>query len=257
MGAVNFRIDHLEELDSTSEELFRRLDAGTAEHGDLVRATAQTAGRGRLGRRWHAEPGTGLYFSVLVAPALPMSQVSLTLAGGLMVQDLVTEAGLTSALLKWPNDLLIDGAKLAGVLVESRGFDPAAPRFVLGIGLNVGQTEFPAELQAERAVTSLALQGIRETPDRVIERLLPHLARRLDQALAGAPALVEDFFAGTGLAGVQVRVEHAENQIHEGRWTALDLARGVQLDGERWLPLEWIRALGAAVPGPPSLGSRD
>ena len=129
------------------------------------------------------------------------------------------------------------------MLVESRGFDPAVPRFVLGIGINVRQTSFPKDLQAERSVTSLALQGVAESTDRALELLLPHLTHRLDQALSGAPALVDEFFAGTGLAGAQVRVQHVEDQIHEGRWTGLELDRGVQLDGERWLPLEWIRAL--------------
>ena len=68
--------------------------------------------------------------------------------------------GLAEASLEWPNDVVVRGAKLAGILVETRGFDPQRPGYVLGMGLNVAQLTFPAELEGERKVTSLRLEQV-------------------------------------------------------------------------------------------------
>jgi BirA family biotin operon repressor/biotin-[acetyl-CoA-carboxylase] ligase len=147
--------------------------------------------------------------------------------------------------LKWPNDLLVDGAKLAGVLVETRGLDPAAPHAVIGIGFDVAQRAFPAELLAERAATSLALLGIEATVDDAREHLLRSLARRLDQALRLAPELAADFLAAAHLADRRVRVE-LPDAPREGHLLALTFDRGLLLrtpSGPLHLPVEHIRAV--------------
>ena len=117
-------------------------------------ADAQRAGRGRLGRSWWSEPGRSLLTSWLVRPALEVERwPTVTLVAGLAAaRALIAAAGL-EVRLKWPNDLLVDGRKLGGLLAEADG----RGALVVGLGVNVRQTEFPAEL-AELA-TSVAAAG--------------------------------------------------------------------------------------------------
>lgn len=100
--------------------------------GATVVADSQSAGRGRRGAAWHSPPGAGLYLSVLLRPAVPAAEwPRWTIAAGLAAAEACAEAGV-QAELKWPNDLLAAGRKLAGILVEARGAD-----LVVGLGLNV------------------------------------------------------------------------------------------------------------------------
>lgn len=128
---------HFRLLDSTNEHA-RRLAAGGAPHGTLVTAAAQSAGRGRQGRTWTAPPGRALLCSLVLRDPPRL----LPLIAGVAVADVVGEP----ALVKWPNDVLLDGRKVAGILVEGR---PQEGWAVLGIGLNVAVTpdELPSELR--------------------------------------------------------------------------------------------------------------
>src|SRR4051812_40804958 len=131
--------------DSTNERA-RALAAAGAPHGTLVTADEQQAGRGRQGRAWSAPPRSAVLMSVV------LRELSATLP--LAAAVAVCEALPVDARIKWPNDVWIDGRKVAGILVEAR---PQEGWAVLGIGLNVATMEFPAEL-AEMA-TSLRLAG--------------------------------------------------------------------------------------------------
>jgi BirA family transcriptional regulator, biotin operon repressor / biotin---[acetyl-CoA-carboxylase] ligase len=128
-------IIHLEQIDSTNDDVSRRAEAGAAD-GMWVRADQQFKGRGRHGRVWVSQADGNLYCSTLVRPQAgepPMQQLSFVAA--LAVFD--TLAPYVSALqLKWPNDLLAGGAKMAGILLESGG-TLAAPWLVVGIGINL------------------------------------------------------------------------------------------------------------------------
>jgi BirA family biotin operon repressor/biotin-[acetyl-CoA-carboxylase] ligase len=116
---------HHREIDSTNRRA-RELAAAGAPHGTLVTAGAQTAGRGRQGRRWEAPAGSALLCSLV----LREFDALLSLRAGLAVADVAGEA----ARVKWPNDVLVDGSKVAGVLVEGRPHEGWA---VVGIGVNV------------------------------------------------------------------------------------------------------------------------
>jgi BirA family transcriptional regulator, biotin operon repressor / biotin---[acetyl-CoA-carboxylase] ligase len=235
-----------EEVTSTSDVAFQALAAGTARHGDVHTARVQTAGRGRRGRGWQQEPGAGLALSLVWMPGPPApSPAGLTMAAGLAALDACRGLGLDGGGLKWPNDLLVRGAKLAGVLVESRGLDPAAPHYVIGVGLNVLQDHFSSELEAERPVTSLHLESIetdlRAAASAVHGALLDRLA-----AVTGDPrGLSRDFLSALGLAGTRVRVEVGSEHL-EGTLEGLQLGSGLALEtatGPRTLPLEHIAAL--------------
>lgn len=148
---------HLRRTESTNT-VARELAARGAVHGTLVTAKQQTAGRGRQGRSWNAPPGTALLGSWVIRDPSPL----LPLAAGVAVAELAGEA----ALLKWPNDVLIDGRKLAGILVEGR---PQEHWAVLGIGINValGIDQLPEDLQQSAATLGLEETGIEPTLDRL------------------------------------------------------------------------------------------
>lgn len=239
-----------EVVDSTNERALAAVAEGQARHGDLHVARAQTAGRGRRGSAWASASDEGLYLSLVLLPSTPPRPTALTMGAGLAVLEAVQALGARTARLKWPNDVLAsDGAgraaKLAGILVEARGFDPARPHAVVGIGLNVLQRVFPAELERERAVTSLARLGCGVTRERALEVLLARLAERMDEACAHPEASAEAYARALALVGrgVCARVGHGERR---GRLTALTLD-GIVVAGER-IALEHVQSL-AEEPG--------
>lgn len=169
-GAVLPSIVRLGVVDSTQSRAFA-LAADGAPDGTLVVADVQTAGRGRRGRAWRAEPGTSLLASVLLRPTLPVSQLPLlSLTTAVAVAETLTEAGV-AARIKWPNDILARGRKIAGILLESH----LGPETVVavGIGVNLGQRGFPADLAAR--ATSVLLETGR-APD--VEAFLEGLRAR-------------------------------------------------------------------------------
>lgn len=233
--------------DSTSERAFAALAAGTARHGDVHLADAQTAGHGRFGRRWHSPAGEGLYASlVLLPPPPPWPPAAVTVAAALATHDAALELGLARAWLDWPNDLMVGDAKLAGVLVETRGLDPKAPHYVVGIGLNVRQRSFPPELVQERAVTSFALEGLDVALSDAERVLLECLARRVEQIDSTPAELEVDFVHATGLANQDVIVRVGERE-ERGRFAGFSFGAGLLLHlaggREKRLPVEFVRAV--------------
>lgn len=175
MRPLGVPIRHLASVASTMDAAAAWADA---PHGAVVVAEAQTAGRGRHGRAWQAAPGASLLFTVVLRPAA--AGVGLVpLAAGLAVAEAVGEWGV-DARLKWPNDVRVGGRKLAGVLAETT-WSGGAPRVLLGVGLNVSQTDFPPGLRA----TSLRLES--GQPVARLAPLSPILAR-LGDALGRAEA---------------------------------------------------------------------
>lgn len=129
----------LNTVDSTNSELIRRCTGGTVAPWTVVVASEQSAGRGRLDRNWQSEPGSGLWCSVLVDLSGCESPTWLPLVTGLAVFDGCTRLGATVE-LKWPNDVIANGAKLGGILIESA---EAPDQWVVGIGINVTRAHFP------------------------------------------------------------------------------------------------------------------
>lgn len=231
------------EVDSTSERAFASLAAGEALHLDAHVAEAQTRGRGRRGARWHSPRGGGVWLSLVLLPPRPLSGAALTIAAGLAALDATRAVGCDQCRLKWPNDVVdARGAKLAGVLVETRGLDPRAPHYVVGVGIDVALAEFPAELLAERPATSLALLGCGADKGAVEAALLAALPRRVRQIEADPAGLAAEFLAALRLADRAVVVDGAR-----GRLAGIELERGLRLvpdeGGERWIPLETTSSL--------------
>ena len=147
-----------QEIASTNDRAMAAGRAGAPE-GLAVLADRQTAGRGRRGRAWASPSGRGLYTSILLRPRVdPTSVPLITLAAGLAVADGIREVSSLSPQLKWPNDVWLNGRKVAGILTELAMAGPSVSHVVVGIGINVNQRreDFPEEL---REATSVSLES--------------------------------------------------------------------------------------------------
>ncbi|MGH7530230.1 MAG: biotin--[acetyl-CoA-carboxylase] ligase, partial [Gemmatimonadales bacterium] len=182
-----------------------RLAAHSAPGGSVVIAAEQTAGRGRDGRTWHSPRG-GAWIGVLLRPPFAPQGV-LAIRAGLAVADVVDEmTGGTRAQLKWPNDVLVDGRKLAGILCEGRWQGGVAQWLALGVGVNV-ENPIPREIAAGAIALRDVLPDVRLPA--VLDRLVPGLSR--------LPA------HGAGLTPVECAAFARRDWLH-GRRLAMPLA---------------------------------
>lgn len=226
---IAFRVETLPTVGSTNDVLRERARAGAAE-GLVVRAEEQSAGRGRHGRSWTSPKGN-LYVSLLFRPTLPLNEsATLSLAMGLGLADAIAgDAGPGVDLrLKWPNDLLANGAKVAGILLENVADDPARPAIAAGIGVNLRTA--PEGLSYP--TTSLAALGIAITPEALLARLLARLAP--DYLLwqkDGFPALRERWLARAQGLGHFAGARVGERTI-SGRFVDVDAAGHLVLEDE-------------------------
>jgi BirA family transcriptional regulator, biotin operon repressor / biotin---[acetyl-CoA-carboxylase] ligase len=179
------QLRHLASVTSTNSLALEAAQAG--ERNGVWIADEQTAGRGRGGHGWHSIAGDGLYVSVLMTPsiALPMTQALwLSLATGLAAQAAIHKASGLKVDIRWPNDLLLNGRKCGGILVETAvapgaAEQPATLRYaVIGIGINVNHAEFPGDIAA------IATSLFRESGKPVSrETLLASLLHNLDEQI--------------------------------------------------------------------------
>jgi BirA family biotin operon repressor/biotin-[acetyl-CoA-carboxylase] ligase len=199
-GCALGRVVHLlETTTSTNDEAKRGAKAG-APHGTIWVSEAQTAGRGRQGRTWMSPAGESLLFSVLARVGFPPSRLPrIALVAGLAVRDAVAHAAPAADVrIKWPNDVLVAGRKVAGVLVEAVTSGSRVDAVIVGIGINVHTRTFPPEL-GDRA-TSIALAAPGAALDRAC--VLAHVIEALDRDL--------HLVAGRGLGLVRARIEAAD-----------------------------------------------
>jgi BirA family biotin operon repressor/biotin-[acetyl-CoA-carboxylase] ligase len=226
----DFRLLELATVASTNDVARRMADAGEPA-GLIVRAERQTAGRGRHGRTWQSPPGN-LYASLLLRPARPMAEVaSLSLVVALALAEAVEElsAGRLAPRLKWPNDVLVDGAKLAGILLELVA-DPRRDMsgLIVGLGVNIGwapagDLPYPA--------TSLAEHEVAVAPRRVLAALVAPLRTRLDRWEAvGFADQRDDWLARAAGRGGPVEARIGDRIV---RGTLVDLEPGGAVCVER------------------------
>ena len=174
---------HFEETDTTMREAAELARNGCPE-GAIVTAARQTAGRGRLGRRWLSEPDGGLYLSLVLRPDVaPGAAPLLTLVAGLGAAEAVRAATGLDCDIRWPNDIMIRGRKCAGILVEMETREERVTHAVVGIGLNLNYREFGADL-ADSATSLLLETGA-----------APRGRRRLATAAGCAPRFLRNLSA--------------------------------------------------------------
>ncbi len=188
------------ETTSTQEAL----RVGDLAHGAVAVAEHQTAGRGRSGRTWDDAPSTALLFSVLLKPPAASRLPELSLVAGLAVACALEADAGARALVKWPNDVLIEGRKVAGILLEASG-----ERVVCGIGINVNQEEHTLPALTRTPATSLRIAtGHAFDRSAVLATVLEELERCYDTWVsAGLEPLVADLEQRNGLRGRRVRAD--------------------------------------------------
>jgi BirA family transcriptional regulator, biotin operon repressor / biotin---[acetyl-CoA-carboxylase] ligase len=201
------RIYHYFKVDSTNRVALELGHAGEPE-GAVVLAEEQTAGRGRAGRTWQSDRAAGIYVTLLLRPKLPPVQAPLlTMMAGLSAYAAIqAQTGLAPD-LKWPNDLLLRGKKMGGILTEMHA-EPTQVRFVIvGIGLNVNQEKFPEELR--NIATSLRIEtGRQESRLELLVKLLREFENDYNRFFSEGPAGVTAKFEAVSsyARGKRVRV---------------------------------------------------
>jgi BirA family biotin operon repressor/biotin-[acetyl-CoA-carboxylase] ligase len=224
-----FRLLELAAVTSTND-VARRLAAAGEPAGLIVSAGQQTAGRGRHGRTWQSPPGN-LYASLLLRPTRPAREVaSLSLVTALALAEAIQKAsaGRISPELKWPNDLQVGGAKLAGILLEMEpdGRDGCA-WLIVGIGVNVGSAP---SVDLPYQATCLSAQGSNATPQRLLAALAAALRPRLDDwDRDGFAGLREDWLARAVGRGGPAALRVGDRAVR-GRLVDVDEAGALRLE---------------------------
>lgn len=189
LGPFGGNVRQYREVTSTNDVAAELAEHGSP-HGTVVVAETQTAGRGRHGHRWFSPVGSGLYVSILLRSGVPPL---LTLAAGVAVADALRRVSGLEAALEWPNDVVVvvDGRhrKIAGILTEATFHQGMVGRVIVGIGVNLGNVTWPADL-AEVAGSVEGVTGRSVDPVSLLVELLSGLARQCSKIESGASAAV-------------------------------------------------------------------
>jgi BirA family biotin operon repressor/biotin-[acetyl-CoA-carboxylase] ligase len=210
-----------EQVCASTQDLLR--DAALPE-GAVAAAAHQTAGRGRLGRSWEDVPGESLLCSILLRPPISAALPQLSLVCALAAAEAIEATGGATAAIKWPNDVLLGGRKVAGILLES-----SAGAVICGIGVNVGQPAESLPVAPRVAATSMFVEtGARHDRGALLATLLAQLEARYGEWLAsGLEPLLPELDRRDALRGARVRVA-GERGIAAG--VAPDGTLAVRLD---------------------------
>jgi len=227
------KFHYFEKIDSTNSYARRLADAGAPE-GEVVIAERQFEGRGRLGRSWESPPYCNLYFSLLLRPALaPVHAPQITLMAAVALADTVAAFVVEPPVIKWPNDILLQGKKVAGILTESSCDAKHIEFVILGIGVNLN---FPRERMPEtirdRATSLMEVGGKSFSRENFLRRLIQDLDRCygiLEDF--GFDAIAPRWEAYFALRGRRVRVEMIDEVI-SGTATGIDGDGALLLEAE-------------------------
>jgi BirA family transcriptional regulator, biotin operon repressor / biotin---[acetyl-CoA-carboxylase] ligase len=223
-----WRVEHFDEIDSTNTYVKDRADE---PEGLVALADFQTAGRGRMDRGWVSPPRSSLLCSILLAPGLEPDQLQLVVAlVALSARSALERLSGLRAALKWPNDLIVGGDKLAGLLAEIVSYDNQL-RVVVGIGVNL-TFDGPTEVAA---TSVLAQTGLTIAPRALLDILLEEIdfRRGLLNDVAGRLALREEYVGALATIGQHVRVEQSDRTLQ-------GLAVGVDEEGRLLVEIEGV-----------------
>lgn len=211
---IGCRIVSVPETGSTNQLAFQLADEGAVD-GTAVIAETQTGGRGRLGRRWESPPAVNLYCSVIIRPPIPPMHASqLTFLSAVAVSRAIEKSTGLGPRIKWPNDILVNGRKVAGLLNEMNAETDTIHCVVLGIGVNINmeRSQFPEGLR--QPATSLLLESGKAVDRREFTRdLLSELDILYDGYLRnGFAGIRDEWLARSMLMGKRVRVSFGEGE---------------------------------------------
>lgn len=233
VAGLDYRVHCYSRVTSTQDLALRAASAGAAERC-LFLADVQEAGRGRQGRSWAAPAGTSVMFSVIWRPQrAARSRSSLALAAGLAVAEGIELAGGAPTSLKWPNDCLIKGRKVAGILVEGGPATGSGPGpVVVGVGCNVAWRGLASSDRPARDGTALDLEGPPLDFEDLALSLIASLDRRYRQwDEGGFEPMVEDWCRRSVWLGEEVQV-HLAGRVLRGKFMGVDGEGRLRLDRE-------------------------
>jgi len=221
---IGQRLEYLQTTTSTNADAFRLAEAGAVE-GTVVLADAQSGGKGRRGRAWASPAGVNLYCSVILRPAImPHEAPQLTFLSAVAAARAIELTTNLVPEIKWPNDLLISGMKVAGLLNEMSAETDGINFVVLGIGVNLNMTEeqFPVDLRYP--ATSLFLEsGLRVDRSRFAVTMLHELDRLYEEFLEhGFGRVREEWQCRCNARGRQVIVTDSGTEFSEGMFSGID-----------------------------------
>jgi BirA family biotin operon repressor/biotin-[acetyl-CoA-carboxylase] ligase len=210
LGTTVLRFDSL----PSTNDLAREMAQSGAGEGTAIVAREQTVGRGRHGRSWSSPPGAGLYVSLILRPRTrPADSAIITLSAAIAVRETLEQVYRVPSDIKWPNDVMARGRKICGILVETAIEADKLLYAVMGIGVNLGQREFPDELK-ETATSLLIECGRTVTPDDFLKPLLDRLEHWYRRAVAEPHAVAARWEELSSYArGCVVRVEAPDGVI--------------------------------------------
>ena len=220
-------IHYFDEVESTNTTLFELALKGASE-GTSVIADAQTQGKGRLSRTWVSPGGHNLYLSVLLRPGIGASESTLlTLVASIALYECLKKTGIQNPAIKWPNDILIDKKKIAGVLTEMEPKGDRADFVVLGIGVNVNMSR--AVINREMGDFARHVTSVSENLGREVDRakLAADLLKELEDwystmKMRGKPAILKEWTQRWGGLNEKVRVSIEGLEVFEGTAQGID-----------------------------------
>ncbi len=223
------RVEYHETIDSTNLQA-KRIALNPEEDRVLIVADQQEAGRGRLGRNWHSEKGTGVWMSLLLRPDIePEASFRMTLVAAVAVAEAICEVTGLEAGIKWPNDIVVGGKKICGILSEMSAEWQKINYLVLGIGINANQEDFPEDI-AQLATSLMKASGEKvnrqELLKACVERLVYYEASLYNEERLNQ--LLEIYRSKSVTLGKQVRVIGKSERI--GQALAIDDRGALQVD---------------------------
>ncbi len=220
---IGHQLHYYDEIGSTNDEAFRLGLAGVPE-GTVLIANSQSAGKGRMQRVWHSPAGSNIYTSIILRPEItPARTPQISILAGVAIAEVLESYCPDRIKLKWPNDVLIDGKKVCGILSQVKTVASAVDFIVLGIGINVNisYNEFLKEIC--NLATSLAIETGREiSRQELIIRLYENLAKWYKQLLQnGFNPIKERWLSLSPMIGEMVQVKFQEEAV-SGKAIGLD-----------------------------------
>ena len=210
--ALGRAVNHYEHTLTSTNLILKDMARQGAPHGSLCLCECQTAGRGRMDRTWSSPEGQGVWLSVLLRPNMPVESAPLiTFCCALAMTKAVRQVTSLDAKVKWPNDLVLQGKKLCGILLEM-GFEAQGYYVVAGTGLNVRRGAYPPELAAR----ATSIEECADIPDR--GAIVAAYLAALEDALTaveqhGFSGIAQDFRRECITLGSQVHVLGADNSF--------------------------------------------
>ena len=191
---MRFSVQYIEKTDSTNRALWRMINAGSIpEEGRVLHAGNQTAGRGLGNNRWTSEPSQNLTVSILLKPVFlpPAQQFFLNKSVAIGIRNTLSELCPDEVFkIKWPNDIYAGNKKIAGTLIENRIMGQTYELSIVGIGININQTDFPASLPNPSSIALLCEKKFNVSE--CLDRLLNNTGRQYDQLVKGHRTGLDD-----------------------------------------------------------------